>query len=51
MTNMLFWFIMKPTDNKDPVKTIVTRFFKNINSLDAALINSPLAWLPFSRLQ
>ncbi|KAF8895398.1 hypothetical protein BD779DRAFT_1433956 [Infundibulicybe gibba] len=24
MVNMLFWFIMKPTDNKDPVKTIVT---------------------------
>lgn len=24
MANMLFWFVMKPTDNKDPVKTIVT---------------------------
>jgi hypothetical protein len=25
MANMLFWFIMKPTDDADPVKTIVTR--------------------------
>ncbi|KAF8631774.1 hypothetical protein AX17_004989 [Amanita inopinata Kibby_2008] len=24
MANMLFWFIMKPTDDADPVKTIVT---------------------------
>ncbi|KAK7469160.1 hypothetical protein VKT23_003651 [Stygiomarasmius scandens] len=24
MVNMLFWFIMKPTDDRDPVKTIVT---------------------------
>ncbi|KZT19537.1 hypothetical protein NEOLEDRAFT_1165386 [Neolentinus lepideus HHB14362 ss-1] len=24
MVNMLFWFIMKPTDTHDPVKTIVT---------------------------
>lgn len=25
MVNMLFWFIMRPTDDSDPVKTIVTR--------------------------
>jgi hypothetical protein len=25
MVNMLFWFIMKPTGDSDPVKTIVTR--------------------------
>ncbi|KAJ7254417.1 hypothetical protein B0H12DRAFT_959034, partial [Mycena haematopus] len=24
MVNMLFWFIMKPTNNSDPIKTIVT---------------------------
>jgi len=24
MVNMLFWFIMRPTDNSDPVKTIIT---------------------------
>jgi hypothetical protein len=24
MANMLFWFIMKPTDSSDPIKTIVT---------------------------
>ncbi|KAF8908893.1 hypothetical protein CPB84DRAFT_1766267 [Gymnopilus junonius] len=24
MVNMLFWFIVKPTDNSDPVRTIVT---------------------------
>ncbi|KAF8158399.1 hypothetical protein B0H34DRAFT_656939 [Crassisporium funariophilum] len=24
MANMLFWFIMKPTDERDPIKTIVT---------------------------
>ncbi|PPQ68338.1 hypothetical protein CVT24_004820 [Panaeolus cyanescens] len=24
LVNMLFWFIMKPTDERDPIKTIVT---------------------------
>lgn len=25
MVNMLFWFIISPTGDSDPVKTIVTR--------------------------
>jgi hypothetical protein len=24
MVNMIFWFVIKPTDNADPIKTIVT---------------------------
>lgn len=33
MVNMLFWFIMRPTDDSDPVKTIVTRSVYNYRPL------------------
>jgi hypothetical protein len=25
LTNVIFWFVIKPTDDADPVRTIVTR--------------------------